>query len=102
MNCVMISGRVTREPEMYHTQSGSDVISFTVAVHRPMTKDVTDYVDCVAWDDRASFVERNFHKGMYVEVKGVITTRDYEKNGVKRKVSEIRVEDANMCPTAQR
>lgn len=84
------------------TQSGASVVSFTLAVHRPMTRDTADFIECVAWDERAEFIQRNFKKGMKIEVKGILTTRDYEKDGVRKKITEVRVEDAAFSGEAPR
>ena len=90
MNIVAESGRLTRDPELRHTQSGKAVTVFTIAVDRPGVKDKTDFIDCVAWEKKAEFVSRNFRKGQRIEVSGILTTRQYEKDGQKRKATEIR------------
>lgn len=90
MNIVATSGRLVRDPEMRHTTSGKAVTSFCIAVDRPGTKDKADFIDCIAWDKKAEFVCRYFHKGQRIEVSGVLTTRTYEKNGDKRKATEVR------------
>lgn len=90
MNIVAESGRLTLDPELRHTQSGKAVTVFTIAVDRPGVKDKTDFIDCVAWEKKAEFVSRNFRKGQRIEVSGILTTRQYEKDGQKRKATEIR------------
>lgn len=90
MNIVAESGRLTWDPELRHTQSGKAVTVFTIAVDRPGVKDKTDFIDCVAWEKKAEFVSRNFRKGQRIEVSGILTTRQYEKDGQKRKATEIR------------
>ena len=98
MNSVALSGRIVKDPNIHITNNGDKVASFTIAVHRPMTRDVTDFVECVAWDERAEFIERNFKKDSKVEISGILTTREYEKNGIRRKVTEIRINDAAFGP----
>ena len=90
MNIIAISGRLTRDPELRRTQSGKAVTAFTIAVDRPGVKDKTDFIDCIAWEKKAEFVARYFKKGQRIEVSGVLTTRSYEKDGAKRKATEIR------------
>lgn len=90
MNIAAISGRLTRDPDLRYTQSNKPVASFTVAVDRPGTKDMTDFINCVAWEKKAEFVKRYFTKGKRIEVSGVLTTRSYEKDGVKHNVTELR------------
>lgn len=90
MNIIAISGRLTRAPELRTTPNGKPVVEFTVAVDRPGVKDQTDFIDCVAWEKKAEFVARYFKQGKRIEASGVLTTRTYEKNGVKRKRTEVR------------
>ncbi len=90
MNSASISGRLTKDIELRHTQNGVPVCSFSVAVYRPGVKDTTDFLDCVAWRKSAEFASKYFHKGDPIELTGTITTRNYEdKNGNKRKAVEI-------------
>lgn len=90
MNIIAISGRLTKDPELRRTTSGKAVTTFTVATDRPGVRDKTDFLDCVAWEKKAEFVSRYFRKGQRIEVSGVLTTRNYEKDGVKRKATEVR------------
>ena len=90
LNRIIVMGRLVRDPELRRSQSGKAVTSFTVAVDRPGVKDKTDFIDCVAWEKKAEFVSRYFRKGQRIEVSGVITTRTYEKDGQKRKATELR------------
>lgn len=90
MNIIAISGRLTRDPELRYTKSNKAVTAFTIAVDRPGVKDKTDFIDCVAWEKKAEFLCRHFKKGQRIEVSGVLTTRQYEKDGQKRKATEIR------------
>lgn len=90
MNVVVVSGRLTRDPELRTTQQGTSVTSFSVAVDRPGVKDKADFIDCVAWRSTAEFVEKYFHKGDTIEVNGVLTSRSWEdKEGNKRKALEV-------------
>lgn len=90
MNIFAGSGRLTRDPELRYTQSNVPVASFTMAIDRPGVKGKTDFIDCIAWEKKALFVNEWFKKGMRIEVSGVLTTRTYEKDGQKRKVTEIK------------
>ena len=91
MNSVNISGRLTRDPQLRQTQNGKSVANFSIAVQRPGIRDTTDFIDCVAWDKTAEFVNNFFHKGKYIEISGVLTMRDFETNaGEKRKITEVR------------
>ncbi|MDR0857948.1 MAG: single-stranded DNA-binding protein [Oscillospiraceae bacterium] len=95
LNHILIMGRLTRDPELRHTQNQVPVASFTLAVDRDfMDKDTgqrqTDFIDCVAWRNTAEFVCRNFVKGQMAIVSGRLQIRDYtDKEGNKRKAAEV-------------
>ena len=97
MNTINIIGRLVQEPELRHTTAGTAVCSFTLAVKRPRSKDDTDFLDCVAWEQAAEYLCRYGSKGAQVAVSGVLTTRKWEdKNGNKRTAFEIVVNDLNV------
>lgn len=95
LNHVTIMGRLTRDPELRHTQSGTAVTSFTLAVDRDF-KDknsgeaVTDWISCTAWKGTAEFVSRYFQKGRMAVVDGRLQTRSYQdRDGNKRTAVEV-------------
>lgn len=92
-NSVILSGRLTADPELKTTQSGITVTSFSVAVNRPYTKDgesQADFINIVAWRNTAEFVTKYFKKGSLIGIEGSIQTRNYEdKNGNKRTAFEV-------------
>ena len=97
MNVIAISGNLVSDPDLRTTSNDVSVCSFTVAVKRPMTKDKTDFIDCVAWRACAEFVERYFRKGSPIEVSGILTTRMFEdKNGNKRKAVELKADNVSF------
>lgn len=94
-NKVFIMGRLCKDPELRHTQSGTAVASFTLAVDRDF-KDkttgerTTDFIDCVAWRGTAEFVSRFFAKGRMAVVVGSLQIRDWtDKEGNKRRTAEV-------------
>ena len=94
MNVTALSGRLTRDPEFRRLQDGTPVCNFSIAVDRPNEKDKVDFIDCVAWRQKAEFVSNYFHKGSRIEVSGPITTRTWQKNdGSKQKAVEIRADN---------
>ena len=98
MNIVAIMGRLTADPELRTTSSGTSVTSFTVAVDREFKKDETDFLNVVAWRQTADFITRYFKKGKMIAIVGSIQTRVYEdKNGNKRTATEIIAEKASFC-----
>lgn len=92
INNVVLVGRLTRDPELRKTQSGTSVLSFTCAVNRKFqSQDQTaDFVNCVAWNQTADFLARYATKGALVGVEGRIQTRNYEdKTGNRVYVTEV-------------
>ena len=97
LNHIVVMGRLTRDPELRHTQAGTPVASFTVAVDRDYKnketdKRETDFIDCVAWRSTGEFVSRYFAKGRMAVVEGRLQLRDWtDKEGNKRRSAEILV-----------
>lgn len=90
MNFIAVMGRITKDIELRRTNNGTPVASFTVAVDRDFDKGKTDFIECVAWKDRAEFAAKYFGKGSKIVVTGQLQLRDWEdKNGNKRKNAEI-------------
>lgn len=99
MNSVDIMGRFTADPELKTTKSGKAVTTFCVAVPKNYSRDEKpNYIDCVAWENRAETICKNFRKGKMIAISGELETRVYEdKQGKTRKVSEVRVEKFFFC-----
>ncbi len=97
-NKTILGGRLTATPELKTTPNGVTVCSFTVAVNRNGAKEQTaDFIDCVAWRTTAEFVSKYFTKGSSICVVGSIQTRSYtDKDGNKRKVTEINVDEVRF------
>lgn len=95
LNKVFIMGRLTRDPELRRTQSGTAVASFSLAVDRDFKdKDTgerqTDFLDCVAWRQTGEFVSQYFTKGRMAVVEGRLQVRSYtDKDGNNRRTVEI-------------
>ena len=94
LNHITIMGRLTRDPELRHTQSGTAVAGFTLAVERDFKVDTgdreTDFVDCVAWRSTAEFVSRYLSKGRMAIVDGRLQMRDWtDRDGNKRRSAEV-------------
>lgn len=102
LNCAIIMGRLTADPELRTTGNGTSVTSFSVAVDRRFQRQgeerQTDFINVVAWRQTAEFVSRYFHKGSMIAVQGSIQTRNYEdKNGNKRTAVEIVADNVSFC-----
>lgn len=92
MNCVVMVGRLTRDPELrFIAGSGKAVATFAIAVDRPFAKEKTaDFFNVVVWGKPAENAANYLAKGRQVAVKGYLQSRSYEdKTGVKRYVTEI-------------
>ena len=99
----IITGNLTRDPELRTTTSGSNVCSFAVAVNRTYkgadgeNKEDVSYIDCVAWGKLGEVIAQYAKKGSGVLVSGRLSQRSYEgKDGVKRSRTEIVAEDFNF------
>ena len=94
LNRMIIMGRLTRDPELRRTQSGTAVTSFSVAVDRDFKSQAgereTDFIDVVAWRSTAEFVAKYFTKGRMAVVEGRLQLRDWnDKDGNKRRSAEV-------------
>lgn len=95
LNHITIMGRMTRDPELRRTGSGTSVVSFTLAVDRDFSsKDSgekeTDFIDCTAWRNTADFVSKYFTKGRMAVVSGRLQIRNWtDKEGNKRRSAEV-------------
>lgn len=97
MNKTILMGRLTKDPETRYTQTTNTmVVNFTLAVNRRFAKEgeqEADFINIVAWNKTAEFVNKYFKKGQQVAVIGRIQTRSYEDNGQKRFVTEVVAEE---------
>lgn len=90
LNTISISGRLTKDVELRRTPNGKAVASFTLAVDRDKRDAGADFINCVAWEGTAEFVNKYFSKGSPAIVVGRLQTRNYEdKNGNKRTATEV-------------
>lgn len=99
-NKVILIGRLTKDIEVRNTESGKSVASFSIAVNRPYNKEhdhpEADFFNCVAWEQRAEFIAKWFAKGDEIRIAGRLQTRKWEKDGEKRSVTEIVVEEVEF------
>ncbi len=95
LNHIVIMGRLARDPELRHTQSGTPVATFRLAVDRDF-KDKntgerqTDWIDVVAWRGTGEFVSRYFSRGRMAVVEGRLQMREWtDKEGNRRTTAEV-------------
>ena len=96
MNSVQVLGNLTRDPQIRATKTGRAVASFSIAVNRAYTtpqgekKEMTGFINVVAWGDLAEAVGNQLKKGTRVFVEGRYSTRSYEaQDGSRRYVTEV-------------
>jgi single-strand DNA-binding protein len=98
-NLVILKGRLTADAELKTTPNGKNVCSFTLAVDRGFGDNkVTDFLTCVAWEQRAEFISKYFNKGSEIRILGEINTRKWQdQNGNNRTAFEIKVIESGFC-----
>lgn len=94
LNKIVLMGRLTRDPELRKTDSGTSVASFTIAVDRDFKaksgEKETDFIDIVVWRSTADFVSQYFTKGRMAVVDGRLQIRSWtDKDGGKRRAAEV-------------
>ena len=95
LNKIVIMGRLTRDPELRRTQSGTSFASFSIACDRDYKDKATgerptDFLDIVAWRATGEFVSKYFSQGRMAVVSGRLQMRDWtDKEGGKRRSAEI-------------
>ena len=94
LNKVIVMGRLTRDPELRRTGTGTAVTSFTIACDRDFKNQSgekeTDFLDVTVWRNTAEFVSKYFTKGRVAIVEGRLQIREWtDKDGNKRRNAEI-------------
>ncbi len=99
-NFVVLTGRLTADPELKTTPNGIPVTSFSIAVsrrYRSGEEQQTDFINIVAWRQSAEFITKYFKKGNMIGIEGSIQTRKYtDKNGNNRTAFEVVVNNAQF------
>ena len=105
----IITGNLTRDPELRTTPNGASVCGFSVAVNRVYKdasggqKEDVSYIDCSAWGKLGEMIAQYAKKGSGVLVSGRLDQRSFEgKDGIKRSRVEIVAEDFNFIGPANR
>nr|DAO04662.1 MAG TPA: Single strand binding protein [Caudoviricetes sp.] len=101
LNKAIIMGRITHDLEVRQTQSGTAMLRFNVAVDRGYSKQgeerKADFINCVAWGQRAEFIGKYFGKGRMIALVGSLRTGSYEdKNGTKHYTTDLFAEDVSF------
>lgn len=101
MNRAVLVGRLTKDPDLRYTSSGTAVASFLLAVNRSFKNQdgerEADFINCIVWRKAAENFANFTHKGSLVGIDGRIQTRNYEnKDGNRVYVTEIIVENFDL------
>lgn len=106
VNSVVLLGRLTKDPELRKTSSGTSFCRFTVACDKRKTKDDQEsganFISCVAWRQNADFISDYGQKGNQVTVEGSIETGSYtDRDGRKVYTTEVLVNRVQLADTKQ-
>lgn len=100
INRVVISGNITRDPELRSTQGGMEILALGVAVNDRRKnqqtgewEDCPNFVDCVMFGNRAKSVSRFLSKGSKVAIEGKLRWSQWERDGQKRSKIEVIVDE---------
>ena len=105
-NLVVLTGRLTADPELRYTANNTPVTSFSIAVNRRFTKadqgqQSVDFINIVAWRQQAEFVSRYFKKGNPILICGQLQTRTWNDNqGQKRYATEVTADEISFVASA--
>lgn len=91
MNLVVLTGRLTRDPEIKYGQNGNAYCRFSMAVNKPFKKDEVDFFNCVAFGKTAELIGEYVKKGNRFGVQGNLQSNTYEVNGEKRTSYDVSV-----------
>lgn len=102
MNLVALVGRLTKNPIVTYTQSGSSIAKFSIAVDRRFKRDgepTADFLNIVVFGKTGEFVEKYFHKGDPISITGRIQTGSYTRqDGTKVYTTDIIADSAEFVP----
>lgn len=105
LNRVILIGRLTADPELRYTNSGTAVASFTLAVDRvrtgPNGERDTDFINIVVWQKQAELCAQYLHKGRLAAIDGRLQIRSYDnREGQKVRVAEVVAESVRFLDRA--
>lgn len=101
MNKVTLIGRMTAEPQLKLTNNGQKVCRFSLAVNRQFKnadgERKADFINCMAWQQRADLINNYVHKGDLLAVEGRIQVSSYiATDGIKRYMTDVIVEQVEF------
>lgn len=96
INSTTLVGRVVRDIEVKTTNSGKEVASFALAVDGYGKDAPANFIDCVAWGKAAEILGQYATKGKQIGITGRIQTRNWEKDDIKRKATEVVIDQFQL------
>lgn len=99
INKVILRGRLCNDIVLRHTDSGTAICDYTIAVNKGYGDEQrTDFIDCDAWGKTAEFIAKYFSKGKMIEVEGKLKSSSWEdkRNGEKRYSLKVRTESVDF------
>jgi len=101
-NKVQLIGRLGNDPEVRNFDSGKTMATFSLATNESYTNNKgekvedTQWHNIVAWGKKVSVIESYLKKGSEIAIEGKLINREYEKDGVKKYVTEISLNELLM------
>ncbi|MCD7784816.1 MAG: single-stranded DNA-binding protein [Oscillospiraceae bacterium] len=93
-------GRITNDLEIRQTQSGTSVLNLRIAVDRNSRQEEekqSDFITCVAFNQRAEFINKYFHKGNLIAIEGNLRSSTYDdKNGSRHYVTDVWIDNVSF------
>ena len=103
LNCCILSGRPTKDIDVYVMRDGKQSVSFVLAVQKRKKEDGADFIPVKAYGQTAEILEQYVKKGDPITVRGRLQVRDYEHpDGYRVKVYEVVADDVDLLPRATR
>lgn len=102
MNEIIITGRLTKDPELKTTSTGKEVCKFSVAVQRTNDREKADFFNVSAWGATGAFVDKYFKKGQAILLRGAMQSNSWQDdNGAKHTSWEIWAEKVEFNGSKQ-
>lgn len=108
INKVIISGNLTREPELRYTNAGTAILAFGIAVNEKVKNSQTgewedrpNFIDCNMWGKRAEAVSKYLVKGAKVAIEGRLRFNQWEKDGQKRSKLDVTVDEIEFMSRSE-
>ena len=99
LNRMILTGRLTRDPELRYTKDDIPVARMTVAVNgiKRGDKDAdVQFFNCIAWRGLATICAEYLKKGSFVAIEGGLEIKSYESKGIRKQSTEIIVDNMLM------